>query len=291
MTNRTKRAAVAAETLEIIKQGYYQLGKTQVSIDTALAFSRQQSRLYRPSDLQLLIDALPASVDATSENSTTLVSVVNASTFSAARQLLAEGFNDVFCLNFASAKNPGGGFISGAQAQEECLARASGLYSTLLLHPEYYEANHRCGSSVYTHHAIYSPKVPVFRDYSDQLLESPYQVSMLTMPAVNAGAVRQNEADRTALIETHMRDRIDMALAIAQAHGHRALVLGAWGCGVFGNSPHDVARWFYDALNNSKTFATSFERVVFAVLDQGSTTTNFSAFAEIFRAPGRLQEK
>jgi hypothetical protein len=42
-------------------------------------------------------------------------------------------------LNFASAKNPGGGFLSGAMAQEEAMAASSGLYSTQLPHETYYQ--------------------------------------------------------------------------------------------------------------------------------------------------------
>ena len=49
----------------------------------------------------------------------------------AVTRALAEAGHNVAALNFASAKNPGGGFRKGAQAQEECLARCSALYSSL----------------------------------------------------------------------------------------------------------------------------------------------------------------
>ena len=35
-----------------------------------------------------------------------------------------------------------------------------------------------------------------------------------------------------------------MVLAVARDQGHRALVLGAWGCGVFRNDPAQVAAAF-----------------------------------------------
>jgi uncharacterized protein (TIGR02452 family) len=57
-------------------------------------------------------------------------------------------------------------------------------------------------------------------------------------------------------------------LRVAAAHGHRELVLGAWGCGVFGNDPAEVAQVFAETLAASPWF----DLVVFAVLDRGGNT-------------------
>ena len=92
-------------------------------------------------------------------------------TGAAALRLRGEGGERVLALNFASAKNAGGGFINGAKAQEEDLARASALYPCLIGQRGYYEANRRCGSMIYTDHLIYSPDVPFFRDDGWALLE------------------------------------------------------------------------------------------------------------------------
>src|SRR5204862_261449 len=107
------------------------------------------------------------------------------------------------------------------------------------------------------------------RDDDDALLEEPYLVSMITAPAVNAGAVRRNEPDAVAKIEAVMRGRIAKVLSVAAHHGHRDIILGAWGCGVFQNSSADVARWFAEQLHDpAGPFAGVFERIVFAVLDR-----------------------
>ena len=59
-------------------------------------------------------------------------------------------------LNFASAKSPGGGFLNGARAQEEYLARSSCLYQCIRWNPMY--AFHRANDDpLYTDYAIYSP--------------------------------------------------------------------------------------------------------------------------------------
>src|SRR5258707_12062420 len=102
----------------------------------------------------------------------TQIEVRHETTFSAL-QRLADGAGHVACLNFASAKNPGGGFLSGAQAQEEALARSSALYPCLLRAPDYYERNRANHSAIYLDLVIFSPLVPFFRDDSGALLETP----------------------------------------------------------------------------------------------------------------------
>jgi len=61
-------------------------------------------------------------------------------------------------------------------------------------------------------------------------------------------------------------------LAVAAAHRHRRLVLGAWGCGVFGNDPAAVADAFAQWLA-SPLFAGAFDQVVFAILDKSLELT------------------
>ncbi len=202
------------------------------------------------------------------KHASTEFEIVNSTTLAAAKRLLdGQQAADVLCLNFASAKNPGGGFLKGSQAQEESLARASGLFPCIAQMKEMYDANRRFGSCLYTDHMIYSPNVPVFRDDADDLLRKPYCVSIITAPAVNAGAVRRNEKHNVSKIEPTMLGRIEKVLSLAVIHRHDTLVLGAWGCGVFRNDPADVARWFYTHLVENKVFRGCFKTVVFAILD------------------------
>jgi uncharacterized protein (TIGR02452 family) len=130
-----------------------------------------------------------------------------------------------------------------------------------------YSANRNCGTALYTNHIICSPKVPVFRDDRDELLPQPDLTSIITSPAVNKGAVEQNEPDRVDMLAATMQHRINSILAIARQRDHRSLVLGAWGCGVFKNDPQDIAQWFHTALIDNPLFIGAFERVVFAVFD------------------------
>jgi len=205
------------------------------------------------------------------------VAVANETTLSAGRRLLAEGLNPV-ALNFASAVEPGGGFLRGARAQEEYLARSSALYACLAGNPMY--AFHRePWDPLYTDYVIYSPEVPVFRDDSGELLEEPYNLSILTSPAVNAADLPEERRDE---IEPAMRGRIRKVLAVGLKHGHNAMVLGAWGCGAFGNDPHLMARLFKEQIHGD--FRGAYGRIVFAIADWSPEQRFIGPFEEVLGA-------
>ncbi len=275
--NRQQRKGIAQETIDILEQETYTISKKTVSIASPLAAMRKGTTLYTPADLDTLIaQQQPAGQHQTE------IDVVNTTTFKAARTLIAEGYTNPLCLNFASAKNPGGGFLGGSQAQEEYLARNSALYASLQLKPEYYEANRHHRSTLYTNHLIYSPSVPVFRAENSSLLPNPYTVSIITSPAVNAGAVHQNEPQNAEQIPAVMATRIRAVLSVARHQQHDTLVLGAWGCGVFRNKPQHIAQWFADALLEDDRFKSAFRRITFAVLDFRENTPTFTPFVNQF---------
>lgn len=261
--NRNHRATVAQETLAILRAGSYRcpLGR-EVDLTRLLAESQEATELIRPEEWPAICEQAapmheqgqPAAVEVTPET-----------TLAAARRLSAQPGRRVLALNFASAKHPGGGFMGGAQAQEESLARASGLYPCLLRQPEYYVANRRGGSLLYTDHAIHSPRVPVFRDDADKLLGEPFAVGFLTMPAPNVGAMRDNSPD-IEQVTGFFRRRTEYVLALAVARRYTHVVAGAWGCGVFRNDPTVVADAFAAAL---ATWGRRLDGVTFAILDRG----------------------
>nr|WP_255373612.1 TIGR02452 family protein [Chitinophaga sp. CF118] len=215
-------------------------------------------------------------------NEKCIIEVTDESTFAATRRLVVtEGIKNVCCLNFASARNPGGGFLKGADSQEETLSRASGLYASLITKMEMYQINRDHDSCLYTDHMIYSPQVPVFRDDNDQLLDEHYCVSIITTPAVNAGAIKMNEPHRVDYIPTVMFNRIEKLLSLAIVQGQTTLVLGAWGCGVFRNDTKDVAAWFAQHLQ-SELFSKAFSRVVFAIYSPSEKKETLNIFRKQF---------
>lgn len=275
-------SGVAKETLSIIERGgYCSQGGREVALRAAIDRAVQGTVLYRPEQLDRLVR------ERRWELAGGLRLEVSAETTSAAARRLVqrEGAAGVAALNFASARNPGGGFLGGAKAQEEDLARASALYECLLTQREYYEVNRATSSLLYTDHIIYSPEVPFFRDDRLGLLDEPYLCSIITAPAPNAGQFLRHEhgaSARRRLSEVLSR-RAAKVLAVAAEEGRRCLVLGAWGCGVFQNNPHEVAEVFARHLAEPG-FAGAFERVVFAIYDRSKARATLRAFEERFGA-------
>lgn len=266
---------VARETLAIVERGgYARADGTWIDLRAAIDEAVAGTRLYTPEQLDHLLDGPrrePAFEHA-------ILEVTGETTQVAARRLvLEEGGDDLVLLNFASAKTPGGGFLDGAKAQEEDLARASALHACLVGQPDYYVANRACGHAVYTDHLIWSPRVPFFRVDAAGLLDQPFHASVITCPAPNARALKR-DWDPTQY-EAVLHRRAGKLLAAARERGHRWLLLGSWGCGAFRNDPRVVADVFAEWLMGP-CFTGEFERIVFAVWD--GRGVNLPAFQRRF---------
>lgn len=273
--SRNHRASLAEDTLRIVQQGNYTSPDGRiVALRDITAAAKAGSRLYG-------IDVVDRPLPPTRPS--TVISVTAETTCEAIVRLAQAGSDHLGALNFASAKNPGGGFLGGAQAQEEALARSSALYPCLLTQPDYYERNRAQRSALYLDLAIYSPAVPFFRADDGALLPSPALCSVITAPAPNAGAVGDNQPQDLPLIAPTLRRRAELVLAVAAAEKIDRLILGAWGCGVFRNDPAVVAETFAALLSGSGRFANIFSEVVFAIYDRTDGQTTLGAFRTRFQ--------
>lgn len=269
--SRERAAALGRETLDILHAGRYtSAGGRVVPVADLVRRAAEGTESYPP-DRRL--------ADTKAGDFQTVIGVANETTLAAARRLAGEG-RRVAALNFASARHPGGGFLSGARAQEESLARSSGLYACLNGNSMY--AFHQARKdALYTDYALYSPDAPVFRDDEDSLLDEPYPVSFITSPAPNAKVVLERDPSRRREVRDATWRRILKVLAIAAGHGHDTLVLGAWGCGAFGGDSREVAGLFKEALTHN--FRGAFERVAFAVTDWSPERRFIGPFEAAFR--------
>ncbi|ULJ60709.1 TIGR02452 family protein [Wielerella bovis] len=269
---------IAEQALAISQTGILPNPHKQIDFSDKQRLAENQTQLYRPQELADLY-AHDREIGTSKIN----ISVTRESTQQATYRLVVEEQKAHVCLlNFASAKNAGGGFLSGAKAQEEDLCRSSGLYLCQLRQPEYYEINRKNKSMLYTDHMIYSPNVPFFRINKENLLDDVFLCSVITAPAPNAGVHLQRcPHDENAITETLIR-RTNYVLSLAKQQGHKILVLGAWGCGVFRNDPVQVAKIFDDCLKQEK-FAHAFDEIVFAIYDSSKTLKVLTAFENQFK--------
>ena len=294
---RSTRVQAAKETLQIIKNGFYINQKDErIDVDVALKNAVENSILYKADAFEAVFDKRNEMIiknrkeaekqQISNENKhKTFFEITQETTLEAcARLSLVEKREKIFVLNFASAKNPGGGFLNGAQAQEESLARASGLYACQMANFELYEIHRNLKSCLYTDNMLYSPNVPVFRDDDNDLLDTPYFVSFLTSPAVNYGVVvRQEEDTEPPKIAPTMILRTEKLLSVAAEKGYKTLVLGAWGCGVFQNPVKNIADYFHLLLVENPLFINYFDKVVFAIYQKGKEKTTVEAFKQAFK--------
>jgi uncharacterized protein (TIGR02452 family) len=268
--SREEAKTLGNHTVGILRAGYYvNASGTRVDISRQVDESVRGTISYPP-DKQL--------PEHSSHRGKMVVEVRNETTLQAVEYLKSKGFEPA-ALNFASAESPGGGFLNGARAQEEYLARSSALWACLRDNAMYSFHRGRY-DPFYSDYVLYSPNVPVIRDDTGKLLETPYSCSIITSPAVHASGVRRHMPARTGEISSVMWRRILKVLAVAERQGHKGLVLGAWGCGAFGNDGNEVAKLFRKALEEN--YGGAFDYIVFAITDWSEDERYISPFMRNF---------
>lgn len=219
------------------------------------------------------------------------VSVSRRRTFEAAmHQLDLDPSSKVAVLNFASGTNPGGGVEHGSPAQEESLCRCSTLYPVLtaceLLGRTYYDRHRRLHDARYTDSCIYTPHITVFKSDTncpERLSIGKWkQVDVISCAAPNLRAIQSGKGPAITpeeLLELH-KSRARRIFHVAAIFKVDTLILGAFGCGAFGNPPDIVARAYREILEE---FDQYIPKVEFAVYCPPGDSWNYEAFARAMR--------
>lgn len=270
--NKNYRVEIANKTLEIVKNGFYEYKGKKIVIEKELKASIENTFTIAPNDWDAILK------NPIENKFETEIVTKNCSTIEAINQ---EKNGKICVLNFASAKNPGGGFLGGASAQEESLARSSSLYETQIKDKAMYDFNRNQSSFLYSDYMIYSPNVLFWNDDNGNYFEKPLVADVITAPAPNKGAMLQhNRQDEIAETQEVLKSRMDKILAIALKQKSDTIILGAWGCGVFRNEPKDVAHLFKEII--AEKYAGAFKKIVFAIFSNSEKKSSFKYFEDAF---------
>lgn len=201
-------------------------------------------------------------------------------TISAAHELhLLAPNTKIAILNMASPLRPGGGVLTGATSQEEFLCTRTTLLPSLK--DEFYRLP-ELG-------AVWTSDCLVFRNAEgnnlskvDRFYVDVITASMLRFPELKSGkdgpdSTWANEQDLELVLE-----KMRIVMRAVSSNGIRRVVLGAWGCGAYGNPVKEIARaWRIVLLGNKgrrKEEWKGVEQVVFAITDGHMA----DAFSEVF---------
>lgn len=203
--------------------------------------------------------------------------------------------DDVCVLNLASRRNPGGGVLGGAGAQEEYLFRCTDYYRSLYQYADY-APQYGIVRSVYSYPldrnfgGVFTPSVTVLRDNEESgyaLLAKPWRVNMIAVAAINRPELVTVGGEER--IAPHLvgatKNKLRTILRIALRNNQKTLILGALGCGAFRNPPRHVAELFREVLSEQE-FTHVFRHVFFAIREDHNSRSggNFKPFADVFGA-------
>jgi uncharacterized protein (TIGR02452 family) len=250
---REFRKQVMRETLQALERGWYESASgKRVTLDFAqMEAHARRGRLIH----QGAIGPRPMHDAA--------VEVIEGDCLVHALELAAEGHRPV-CLNMASHRHPGGGYLEGAGAQEENLFRRTAYHAFIGEGAPWRPPEIRYPLPEFA--GIYSPEVPVLRGPESErypFLDQPRAMSFVAVAAYFQPPMEGTRLTREIAEKTLRKLRLIFEIALAQ--GHDAVVLSAIGCGAFRNPPSHMAELFAQVLEEG--WGKSFRRVRFAIID------------------------
>ena len=279
------------ETLKILDHGYYwkKLRKTKLKLSRE---EMSDAYVLLPDTVHRIVETgvLPNSP----EDNKCVYSCENMDSYALARKRYKEwnyipekeSTDKILVLNLANPVSPGGGVRRGARAQEEDLCRSSSLLLSLEGEKakEYYRYNRQLDSYLGSDAMVFSPNVEIIRDEKGELLDETVIVSVLTCaaPMILYGKEGMDDDAYLSLV----LNRIHGMLKCSIFSGYRNIILGAWGCGAFGNDAHGIAELFYVAVKQLNPEEGDgklwFKNMDFAILDRSEEKYNFNEFNLLF---------
>ncbi|KAH8822531.1 hypothetical protein DL96DRAFT_1470063 [Flagelloscypha sp. PMI_526] len=226
-----------------------------------------------------LLRDLPALSSSPDGNAHMSIQIWHSDTLNAARKICGSCGGRLAILNMASPLRPGGGILTGASSQEEFLCLRTTLYPAL--RDEFYRIPETG--------LIYTQDVLVFRDSTPQAKDLPkserYHTDIVSSAMLRMPDLKVNEDGSKTWAEDSDKElvllKMRMVMRALVRHNVSAVVLGAWGCGAYGNPTAEIAKaWKLILLGSRKGPKESWngvEDVFFATTSQ----TEAAIFSQI----------
>ena len=213
-----------------------------------------------------------------------------------------KNYGSIFaCLNMANSKNPGGGYQTGAAAQEENMFRRTNCHFSInrdsMLDPNkdksYYFYNEKYQDLISakdgenTYIDVKNPRICIKdrETYNGHnTLEGTQNIGYKLYDAsdiflfyeLRCAAVRIS--DPKQFNEAKMRKIIHAQFKTLKKNGLRHAILGAFGCGAFNNPPLKVAALYKEYLIQYKD---DFDVIAFPIYFAGNGRENYASFRKI----------
>ena len=266
---------VLSDTLNAWENGYYECNSKKISLRLPKS-TTESSVVFLPDKISEMYQK-PLVFQKLDEHG--IIKCVRMDSFSCASNVYQELSNQkkseldkkILVLNFANPIHPGGGVRRGAMAQEEDLCRRSSLLLSLenSAARDYYEFNSKSDRFLSSDAMILTPKVEIVKDEDYTPLPETITISVITCAAP---IFDKDYVDKNIGIKQYYNlfyKRIQSMLRVSAYCGYQNLILGAWGCGAFGNDAKIVSDLFLQALEEKDISEISmkdyFRSVNFAV--------------------------
>ena len=288
------------DTMSILESGYYVVGNERKKLKLTRT-QMEASEVYLPEDVQEITER--KNFEHQHELGRCEYGCENIDSFSLARKRMKNHFHElreeeskpILVLNLANPFHPGGGVKNGAKAQEEVLCRKSSLLLSLESRNSeaYYKYNRSLDTYMGSDAVIINPYVEIIKDENGNLLDDTVVVSVLTCaaPMIKHGLEGMSQTE----YEVMVYNRIEGMLKVAAFLGYKDLILGAFGCGAFGNDARIVSDIFYKVLKefdyDGMKESDMFSSIIFAVMDHSENQYNYKEFCRNFTNFYRDEDK
>lgn len=184
----------------------------------------------------------------------------------------------------------GGGYLTGAGAQEENLFRRTNYVQHLADPEKEFDPKRKWEYRLPEFSCVYSTNVQIFRASEDQgyaFLPSPVPMSFVAIPAYPTPPCTGYKDEKQLIpnMVEKVKRKMRIMLSTGLHQGHDSLVLSAWGCGAFRNPPRHIAKLFQEVLSEP-AFRNRYRHISFSILDDHNSKGegNFKAFFDTFNA-------